>query len=138
MEFELPNASTIIDLLTLMFLFSFFGFYNLHYIISILSMLESLSNITALLFVDQQPRIPPNERNPGCTMMAARRKEIKHIAKTEPHRLSRVPIRMFHSSHNFQIASSFREVWFDDKYQQDMLSCASMPSLYLQTENKQF
>ena len=97
MEVDLPNASTIIALLTIMFLNRFLGFYNPHSISNIFSMLESLSNITVLLCVVQEPRIPTNERNPGCTMMAARRKEIKHNVKTEPHRLSRVPIRLFHS-----------------------------------------
>ena len=84
-----------------------------------------MDSIESLIVVNQQNDSHHQERNPGASIMVNRKREINQLMKTDPAHLRQLPIRMSHPSHNTQIASSFTEVWLDDRYQADMLYCAA-------------
>ncbi len=82
-----------------------------------------MDSIESLIPLNQQNVSHQQERNPGATLMAARKREINEIMRMDSAHLTRLPIRLSHPSHSAQITSGFSELWLKDKYQSDVVFC---------------
>ncbi len=82
-----------------------------------------MDSLESLIPINQQNVDRHQERNPGASIMASRKRKIYQITRTGPTYLTRVPFRLSHTSQNAQIANSFSEIWVEDKYQVDMVLC---------------